>query len=1112
MQVRFSEAVLVNTTNGTPSIGLDVGGSSRDAAYGGQGGGTATLEFLYVVESGDNAPDGIEYAGENALDLNGGTVSDAAGNDAILRLPDPGSRGSLGNSTNIVVDTAPPTILSASAVSRSALHVAFDGPVVSGTAAGIGWSLSGPGAEGLAVGAGAPVPPSAPVTVLELSVVAGAGGGLLGTAPNIALHYDNGTGGVMDEAGNRLPASRDVHVADLIRPGIVGASALITGPNLAEIKYTEPVSAPEGAYSDLYIGRSLRALGPIAAAASHTHTLGFGGGEAPLGSSGNVTIDQTAVLDGAATPNPLGSAADYVLPVFDGRTLAVTSSAITGPGTAVITYTRGAEAERGAYASIVVDGLPRSITSLGGGDGAAEHTLEFSPGGAPAHAAGSVLIDAAAVSASSGGVQLGPGMLNLTLSDGQPPSVRAAAAVSRSAVNVTFDEPVSSEDATGAGWSVSGGDAGGSAIVSTSDISAASAAPLSLYISPDLPGTAPRAVTLSYSVPALGGVVDASGNPLGAVSVGVRDGIAPAIASAAITGPAKVEIAYSEPARAAAGAYKSVSPSDGLGSRPVTGFSESGADTHTISFGGEPAAPGTQGTIRIDGTAVRDLAGNLLGPNPTTRHLVDGQGPAPQPVQEGHAAVERAVFAARNSAVIEYSAALRAPDGYGGGLVYTAVMIDGEGSARSVTDVEGLGTAVHTVSFGGQGIGSGQVGTVVLAVDLGGVAGGGDGGGALLRYVAGQIPVDAGQTVHTVVHSQGQRPPEPVAIEPDGFTRAVDASAAGAGARPAINVTGLAAGTGAPGPGMPDAVKFPAEPVTLSTESASVTFPSNATARQVPAGGVLFMRALPGEMRPSLGDVAAALGYPNASGLGLRGIVEVAGGAGAGPIVFDRPVRIFLADQSGGRAFYANGSAADIGAMAPIDTVCESDGVDAVHDQLGGAGECHLDLPGASGASGKAIYAYHLTLFGTVRTSGVDPGGVDPGGVDPGGVDPGGVDPGGVDPADAPEIRDHAYAWTSNSTADPADAPRPASVFVLQRAGGDPLRAPASYSAGDAIVVAVRFTAPVAVDAGVGGGGGGAPYMDLRTGSAGARAAYSSGGGTDMLEFEYTVRGGDIAS
>ena len=346
---------------------------------------------------------------------------------------------------------------------------------MSGTAAGIGWSLSGPGAEGLAVGAGAPVPPSAPVTVLELSVVAGAGGGLLGTAPNIALHYDNGTGGVMDEAGNRLPASRDVHVADLIRPGIVGASALITGPNLAEIKYTEPVSAPEGAYSDLYIGRSLRALGPIAAAASHTHTLGFGGGEAPLGSSGNVTIDQTAVLDGAATPNPLGSAADYVLPVFDGRTLAVTSSAITGPGTAVITYTRGAEAERGAYASIVVDGLPRSITSLGGGDGAAEHTLEFSPGGAPAHAAGSVLIDAAAVSASSGGVQLGPGMLNLTLSDGQPPSVRAAAAVSRSAVNVTFDEPVSSEDATGAGWSVSGGDAGGSAIVSTSDISAASA-------------------------------------------------------------------------------------------------------------------------------------------------------------------------------------------------------------------------------------------------------------------------------------------------------------------------------------------------------------------------------------------------------------------------------------------------------------------------------------------------------------------------------------------------------------------------------------------------------------------------------------------------------------
>ena len=87
-------------------------------------------------------------------------------------------------------------------------------------------------------------------------------------------------------------------------------------------------------------------------------------------------------------------------------------------------------------------------------------------------------------------------------------------------------------------------------------------------------------------------------------------------------------------------------------------------------------------------------------------------------------------------------------------------------------------------------------------------------------------------------------------------------------------------------------------------------------------------------------------------------------------------------------------------------------------------------------------------------------------------------------------------------------------MSVLQRAGGDPLRAPTSYSAGQSIVLEVRFTAPVAVDAGGsgGGGGGGTPYLELRTGSAGAHAAYSSGNGTDALEFEYAVRGGDIAA
>ena len=45
----------------------------------------------------------------------------------------------------------------------------------------------------------------------------------------------------------------------------------------------------------------------------------------------------------------------------------------------------------------------------------------------------------------------------------------------------------------------------------------------------------------------------------------------------------------------------------------------------------------------------------------------------------------------------------------------------------------------------------------------------------------------------------------------------------------------------------------------------------------------------------------------------------------------------------------------------PIDGACAADGVDRVHAQLGGAGECHID----SADGGKVIHTYPLTRFGT---------------------------------------------------------------------------------------------------------------------------------------------------
>ncbi|UVO35209.1 hypothetical protein KUL72_27695 [Bradyrhizobium arachidis] len=74
--VNCSEAVTVNTAGGTPSLGLNDGGT---ATYTG-GSGSAALTFSYTVAAGQNTPD----LTVSSLNLNGATMTDGAGNLADL--------------------------------------------------------------------------------------------------------------------------------------------------------------------------------------------------------------------------------------------------------------------------------------------------------------------------------------------------------------------------------------------------------------------------------------------------------------------------------------------------------------------------------------------------------------------------------------------------------------------------------------------------------------------------------------------------------------------------------------------------------------------------------------------------------------------------------------------------------------------------------------------------------------------------------------------------------------------------------------------------------------------------------------------------------------------
>ncbi len=101
LSVDFSENVLVT---GTPYINvtLDTGGTVH-AAYTG-GSGSSVLTFAYTVASGNDDTNGIEVG--SSINLNGGTIRDAATNAAVLTL------NSVASTANVLVDAIPPTVTS----------------------------------------------------------------------------------------------------------------------------------------------------------------------------------------------------------------------------------------------------------------------------------------------------------------------------------------------------------------------------------------------------------------------------------------------------------------------------------------------------------------------------------------------------------------------------------------------------------------------------------------------------------------------------------------------------------------------------------------------------------------------------------------------------------------------------------------------------------------------------------------------------------------------------------------------------------------------------------------------------------------------------------------
>ncbi|MCS3472603.1 putative repeat protein (TIGR02059 family) [Pseudomonas sp. JUb42] len=117
--VNFNEATTVDTTGGTPRLAVTLSTGTVYANYVSGSGGTA-LTFRYTVVAGNADADGVSVGG--SLDLNGGTIKDAVGNNSTLTL------NSVASTAGVLVSApvlAVPPVFSSAAVTGNSLVLSY---------------------------------------------------------------------------------------------------------------------------------------------------------------------------------------------------------------------------------------------------------------------------------------------------------------------------------------------------------------------------------------------------------------------------------------------------------------------------------------------------------------------------------------------------------------------------------------------------------------------------------------------------------------------------------------------------------------------------------------------------------------------------------------------------------------------------------------------------------------------------------------------------------------------------------------------------------------------------------------------------------------------------
>jgi Ca2+-binding RTX toxin-like protein len=358
IEVPFSEVVFVNTAGATPTLLLETGSIDRAATYL-SGSGTRVLRFSYTVQPGDTSAD-LDVTSSSALALNGGTIRDAAGNNAVLTLPAPGAAGSLGANADLVIDTAAPTVAGVASSSSNGTYgvgsvltitVQFSEAVVVNTAGGTPTLLLETGSTDRAAtyvsGSGSNA------LTFQYTVEVGDSSADLDVTSSSALALNGGT--IQDAAGNNA-------VLTLSAPGAAGSL---------------------GANADLVIDSAAPVItaGPIAVGDSDISITANEAGTAALFKADNSQLFPTALIANTAASLTLAAQATITtasLRVADAAgnlTSAAPSFWLGTTDADAITGTSTADFIYGFSGNDTLTGAA-GIDQLVGGDGSDTYTIE----------------------------------------------------------------------------------------------------------------------------------------------------------------------------------------------------------------------------------------------------------------------------------------------------------------------------------------------------------------------------------------------------------------------------------------------------------------------------------------------------------------------------------------------------------------------------------------------------------------------------------------------------------------------------------------------------------------------------------------------------------------